>query len=249
MNLKLYNMAVIKTSKGDFYFKPQIVYLGIKQIDKQIAFENLKVVSEIMNKSGLNWGPVFGTLLGIIRDNDFITWDEDIDLYVLNEDKEKFLPLLFDFKNAGFEVIRNWRCGLISIKRNGEYIDFYFVKKLEGNIMCSTGDAFYFDKYFKDTIVWDFKGIKFNIPREYEEFLEFQYGDWKTPVQYCDFEMNVLQKWKMITYLYFVNHIPNWIYYPLFRHHHQQHLDKFKAKCAAKGIMLPDNLSLNNYHE
>ena len=84
-------MAVIKTSKGDFHFKPQIVYLGIKQIDKKIAFDNLKVVAEIMNKSDLKWGPVYGTLLGIIRDNDFITWDEDIDLFILEEDKASYI--------------------------------------------------------------------------------------------------------------------------------------------------------------
>lgn len=120
-------MARIETSKGFFHFIPQTVYLGIKQIDKDVAFENLKVVADIMNKTGLNWGPVLGSLLGIIRDNDFITWDEDIDLYILEEDKEQFLPLLFEFKAAGFDVIRYWRCGLISIKKNGEYIDFYFV--------------------------------------------------------------------------------------------------------------------------
>ena len=61
--------------------------------------------------------------------------------------------------------------------------------------------------------------------------------------------MNVVKKWKMIAYLYIVNHLPDCIYYPLFRYHHQQHLEKFKKKCSAKGILLPDNLSLKNYHK
>lgn len=242
-------MARIETSKGFFHFIPQTVYLGIKQIDKDVAFENLKVVADIMNKTGLNWGPVLGSLLGIIRDNDFITWDEDIDLYILEEDKEQFLPLLFEFKAAGFDVIRYWRCGLISIKKNGEYIDFYFVKKIADNIRCANGDVYFFEKYFQDTIVWDFKGIKFNIPREYEEFLEFRYGDWRTPVKYCDFNMSSCRKWKLIIMLYIKNHIPDFIYYPLFRRHHQQNLEKFKLKCAAKGIELPADLSLKNYHK
>ena len=242
-------MAIIHTAKGPFCFKPQIVYLGIKQIDKKIAFENLKVVAEIMNGHNLNWGPVLGTLLGIVRDNDFITWDEDIDLYVLEEDKEKFLTLLFKFQKAGFDVIRYWRCGLLSIKRNGEYIDFYFAKKIADNIRCTNGDVFYFEKYFQDTITWDFKGIKFNIPKDYEEYLEFRYGDWRTPVQYCDFNMSAYKKWKLIITLYIKNNIPDFLYYPLFRYHHQQHLDKFKSKCKTKGIALPSDLSLESYHK
>ena len=240
-------MAVIKTSKGDFHFKPQIVYLGIKQIDKKIAFDNLKVVAEIMNKSDLKWGPVYGSLLGIIRDNDFITWDEDIDLFILEEDKEKFLPFLFEFQNAGFEVIRHWRCGLISIKRNGEYIDFYFPKLIAEGVRSTIGVAYLFDKYLNDTIVWDFKGIKLNIPREYEEFLEFQYGDWRTPVKYADFNLPFLKKWKMIIRLYIINHLPNFLFWPLFRMHHKKDLEKFKNKCHKKGVELPADISLVKY--
>lgn len=242
-------MASIKTSKGVFHFNPQTVYLGIKQIDKEIAFENLKVVAKIMNKSGLNWGPVLGSLLGIIRDNDFITWDEDIDLYILDEDKERFLPLLFEFKAAGFDVIRYWRCGLVSIKRNGEYIDFYFLKKVGTNIRCAVGEVFFFEKYFQHLTKYNFKGIELSVPEDYEEYLEFRYGDWRTPVQYADFEMDFYHKWKMIILLYIKNHIPDFLYYPLFIKHHQPHLDKFKAKCVSKGIALPDDLSLNYYHK
>ena len=240
-------MAKIETSKGMLYFSPKTIYPGIKQIDKEIAFENLKMVAEIMNSSGLKWGPVYGSLLGIIRDNDFITWDEDIDLFILEEEKEKFLPLLFDFKALGFEVIRNWRCGLISIMRNGEYIDFYILKKIGDGVRSAIGVAYLFEKNVTDMISWDFKGIKLPIPRDYEEFLEFKYGDWKTPVQYMDYEMNSFMRWKTKTRLYIINHLPDFLYYPLFRRHHQKDLNKFINTCRQKGVVIPPTLTLDNF--
>lgn len=241
-------MARITTSKGVLTYRPRIIYPGINQIDKHIAFENLKVVAEIMNQSGLKWGPVLGTLLGIVRDNDFITWDEDIDLYVMEEDKENFLPLLFEFQNAGFDVIRNWRGGLVSIMRNGEYIDFYYMKDLGGRVRCAVGDAFIFEKYLTDTIPWDFKGVTLNVPREYDEFLTFHYGDWRTPVQWLDYEMNAFRRFKLKLLILIKNHLlPDCIYYPLFRKTHQARLDRFLAKCSRKGVVLDGKVSLDAY--
>lgn len=242
-------MSKIITKKGILHYTPQIVYVGIKQIDKAIALENLKIVADVMNQSGLNWGPVLGTLLGIVRENDFITWDEDIDLYIMEEDKEEFLPLLFEFQEKGFDVIRYWRSEIVSIKRNGEYIDFYFMKNLGKNIRCAVGEVFLFEEYLIDTIKWDFKGCQLNIPRKYEEFLEFHYGDWRTPVQYANYKMSILRKWMVIASLYIKNHLPDFLYYPLFRYHHQPSLDKFKAKCAAKGIHFGNEVSLKAYRK
>ena len=43
-------MSIIKTSKGDFMYKNKILYLGIKQIDKVQALENLKLLATILNE-------------------------------------------------------------------------------------------------------------------------------------------------------------------------------------------------------
>lgn len=242
-------MAVIKTTKGNLKYSPMILYPGIKQINKKIALENLKVVSDIMHKSGIKWGPVLGTLLGIIRENDFITWDEDIDLFIMEEDKEKFLPLLFDFINAGFKIARSWRCGLVSIIRNGEYIDFYFMKDLHGGVRCAVGDAFIFEKYLTDVIPWDFKGVQFYIPREYDEFLTFHYGDWRTPVQWNDYGMSWKRKLKLRVMLTIKNHImPDWLYYSKFPKYHQPRLERFREKCRKKGVELSPEVSLEYYN-
>lgn len=133
-------MASIKTPRGRFHYKPRFVYLGIKRINPDIAFDNLTVLVGILEKAGITVSPAYGSLLGIIREKGFIAWDEDIDLFILKEDKDKFLNSLWDMKDAGFELIRDVRVGhLYSVMRNGEYIDFYVMEPVTPEVRTTLG--------------------------------------------------------------------------------------------------------------
>lgn len=238
-------MGKIRTSKGDLKFKSKILYLGIKQIDRDIAFENLKIIADILYKTNIHWGPVFGTLLGIVRENNFIEWDEDIDLYILEEDEEVFKNALWNIKAAGFDIVRYERRGLYSIMRNGEYIDFYVLRKLAPELRFSGGGEFIFERYLKDTTKIDFKGIKIDIPREYDEYLTFLYGDWRTPVQWANFEMSTLQK-LIVKFKYMIkNNLPDFLYFHFIEKHHAKDLEKFKQKCINKGCPIDKDIKLN----
>ena len=130
---------VIKTNRGKYIHEQKVLYLGIKQIDKVQANCNLQLLKSILSKNNINFGFIYGTLLGAIREHDFITHDEDIDLFMLEEYKERFYSCLFLLRENGFEVIRDDRCGLISIMRNNEYIDFYIFKKYKPGIRICSG--------------------------------------------------------------------------------------------------------------
>lgn len=237
-------MAKIQTSKGDFYYSPKTLYLGIKQIDREVAFENLKILMSVLSKKGIGAGPFLGTLLGIVRENNFIEWDEDIDLFILKEQEQLLVDSLWDLKECGFDLVRYERRGLYSVIRNGEYIDFYVMYRIADNLRYSGGADFMFENYLTDTIEWDFRGIPMRIPREYDEFLTFQYGDWRTPVKYADFNMSAFRK-LLVKSVYFIkNHLPDFLYYRLLKKYHKKHLAKFVAKCKRKGIVLPKNIKL-----
>ncbi len=232
-------MKYIQTQLGRFPYKSQFIYLGVKQIDKAIAFENLKTVLAILENKHVRVSVAYGTLLGIIRDGDFIDWDEDIDLCVLAEDAELFKNCLWDLKKEGFELIRSDRCDhLFSIQRNGEYIDFYIMEKITPEIRSDLGDGFFLDKHLVNLISYPFKDISIKIPEEYEEYLRLTYGDWKTPVKYANFNLSKFQILKQRIWAIIKNLPPRPIRMKLLKKHHKKDFDKFLARCKENNINL-----------
>lgn len=229
-------MASIKTPRGRFYYKPFNIYLGIKQIDREKAFQNLKLLLTILDRHDIMVSPALGTLLGIIRDNNFIEWDEDIDLFVLEEDKDKLLNAFWDMKEQGFDLVRVERAGLLySVMRNGEYIDFYIMQKLSPELRGSA-DIFMLEHHLTDLMDWDFKGLTIKIPKEYEEFLELRYGNWRRPVKYANFEMTKWQIFKSKAINVVKSIIPNPIKTKLLKKYHRKNYEKFLTRCDLKGI-------------
>ena len=56
-------------------------------------FKMMQLVKEICNKEKLRFYMIGGTLLGSIRHNGFIPWDDDVDLAMPRKDYEKFLKV------------------------------------------------------------------------------------------------------------------------------------------------------------
>src|ERR1700742_3734835 len=96
----------ILIGEQEFFYKEVQLFHGRKKMDQAISRENLKIFCDIVGRSGITFGIFFGTLLGAIREGRFITHDEDIDIYVLNEQRDLFLSLLYEFKNNQFELAR-----------------------------------------------------------------------------------------------------------------------------------------------
>lgn len=232
-------MAVLKTRRGDYHYKPVTLFLGVNQIKKDIAFQNLKDVAEILNKHNIPVAPCFGTLLGIIRDNDFIDWDEDIDLMVLSENKEELLDSFWDMREIGFEFIRHERCyHTLSVMRNGEYIDFNIMDSVSPELRTDYGGGFFFEKHLTHLIDWNFKGLTVKIPKDYEEYLTFMYGDWRTPVRYIQPNLSSWVKFKRKMMHRAKLMLPLSLRFYLTKRHHTKDLHKFVTKCKTKGIKL-----------
>lgn len=229
-------MASIQTPRGKLKYKPVNLYLGIKPINRDVAFDNLKLLLDILRNNKVLISPALGTLLGIIRENNFIEWDEDIDLFVLEEDKPKLLDAFWDLKDVGFDLVRVDRCGLLySVMRKGEYIDFYIMEKLSPEVRGSA-DIFMLERHLTDLMEWDFRGITIMVPKDYEEFLELRYGDWRKPVKYAVFNMNKLKIFKVKMVNNAKKLIPYRLKRKLLKKYHQKDFDKFMSRCKAKGI-------------
>ena len=57
-------------------------------------FEMLKCLDAICRKNNISYWIDFGTLLGAVRHQDFIPWDDDVDISVLEEDYGRLRDVL-----------------------------------------------------------------------------------------------------------------------------------------------------------
>lgn len=185
-------MKTIVTSAGKkISYKPLPLFRGIQFIDKKLAKDNLLLLKDILDSNNINFGLIAGTILGAVREHDFIDHDEDIDLFVLSEDRQNIIDTLPQICAAGFNVIRYHRTKkLLSIMRNGQYIDFNFYEPYNKDIRCS-GGWLILDRFLTQTTTIDFLGKEFKVPQDYFGYLECAYGkNWRTPVVWNNYQMS-----------------------------------------------------------
>ncbi len=237
-------MKTIQTPRGPYRYKPVYLYVGRKVIDRDVATENLRDLVPVLETAGIRFGPIFGSLLGMVREHDFIAWDEDIDLYILKEEEERFKDALWALRGKGFELVRYDKRGLYSVMRRNEYIDFYVLRPVSGELRHTGGADFIFERYLQDTMPYDFKGITLQIPRDYEEYLTFTYGDWRTPRQEANYHQGKLRILLGRIRNGMKDLIPGCLYPVMVRMHRKKDLEKFLRKCREKGVPVHEKVRL-----
>lgn len=241
------DMAHIKTSKGLLEYESHFLYFGDKVIDKEAMLDNLIILSTYLDKIDINWGPAFGTLIGVVRNDDFQSWKPAFDIYILKEDEERFKDILWLLLDTGFELVRHERRGLYYLKRNEEYIKVFVLHKISSDVRHTGGSDFIHERYLQNTVKWDFKGIQLNVPAEVDEYLAFQYGEnWTTPKQTVFYKLNAVSRICHYSKTWIQDYLPDSIYYWWLLQHRQKDFLKFKTRCEKAGIPLPDNVQLAN---
>jgi phosphorylcholine metabolism protein LicD len=147
----------------------------------EIMFEFYDYMSEDMDI----W-PLFGTLLGIVRNGDLIPHDDDVDFGYLKKDESILVDKLDSIHGTnGFLVIRNEFSNLYSLAKDDVLIDLYEYEKLEHTPVLQQGHRSFYnlmhDELFPLKTI-QFQGKELKCMSDPVKFFERYYGkDWKTP--------------------------------------------------------------------
>jgi phosphorylcholine metabolism protein LicD len=167
---------------------------------KNVAIELLKITIDILNEFNINYFIISGTLLGFVRHNDFIPWDDDIDLMVdntiilkINDINKKYNKTLtfINIENFLFKICFKSKVSKIPTKMYNKYllnktdtynwpfIDIFIYYKSKGNndeLQLGFFNKLWNEENFfplKQTI---FNNININIPNNPDYFLSINYG-------------------------------------------------------------------------
>ena len=144
----------------------------------------LKEAYDVLTSCGAKFWLTGGSLLGAVRDDDFIHWDDDIDMDMLEED---FTPLMYKLKEnliaSGF-IVR-----LSDVKKFPKISFFKYGQKIALGALYKQGrwrtrpiykypaSCFLQEEYI------DFKGMRFRIPSPVDKFLSHVYGNWREVIK------------------------------------------------------------------
>lgn len=171
--------------------------LGLPQMSARTALRNLVDIADTFESRGSTYSLAFGTLLGAVRDGDFIAHDHDTDMEVPVED---FDPrIIRDLVEKGFRLMRSYGYpsdGMeLTLGRGGVQNDLFFVYPRDNQTYVSAyrydlanncGTAEWYD-YESPALDYDwltFKGHRFRAPADPESILAHQYGaSWRVPIK------------------------------------------------------------------
>ncbi|CAH2716890.1 hypothetical protein BACCIP111895_04078 [Neobacillus rhizosphaerae] len=165
------------------------------------GLQTLKHMKEAFAEIGEEFWLDYGTLLGAVREKDFIGHDKDLDIGCFDFDDKKKAELVKVLARKGVKLYKQYEMdGKIfeqAFHFNGLHIDvFYYWNKSEETVWCyfsEIGTKMEFENrpdhqiakgYFTSTVTshfsglmdYEFKGESFKIPTNYHEYLIDNYG-------------------------------------------------------------------------
>ena len=175
------------------------------------ARKMLKDVCGILDNCGIPYTLEGGTLLGIIRENRLLPWDNDIDITVTEEHLDSIIRNKWKFLIRGYRLkIRrtvfekpHFPAGsvrLINVLTTKNFFskgislcDIFVKRKHNDDYFWLVGGSDTVLKSAPSRFYEELKRHKFNnyqylIPLKYDEYLTHRYGDWKTPVKEYDYK-------------------------------------------------------------
>lgn len=144
----------------------------------------LLMVKEVLDAKGITFMPMFGTLLGIIRENGFIKNDHDMDVMIYEEDLLKLIDSIPELDKVGIKFSRCSEPWVYTFVYKSADCDFYPIIKsgFPYSKYIKVLDQYMPKSLFSETEKVEFLGTTFDIPKNPIKILEYCYGkNWRIP--------------------------------------------------------------------
>ena len=186
----------------------------LPRIDPRIStqfYRMLQDIDRLLNKRGIVYWLTAGSLLGAVRHQGMIPWDDDIDIAFFENDIENLLALRPDLEKLGYEIfvqpdylkIFLTNGHRISKEDEGYYpwkypfIDFFPMKQYDEKVSHASErlykhfanqDWFFFTDVSSRLSYTRFGSLIVPIPNNASDYLERMYGQDVWEVAYADYD-------------------------------------------------------------
>jgi len=166
---------------------------------KDVLMQMITSMNKIFEEHNMPYFFIFGNLIGVIRHNGLIPWDDDVDIAMHNDDCIKLMKLHKEFRKAGLgiektnvittQIIKIYPLSEKSVlspiwKFSWPFIDIFSYKdKSEDSIYIRGTDGLNDIQIFKKDDIFPLKpynlyGVDVNIPNKPEKILDQLYPGW-----------------------------------------------------------------------
>lgn len=155
------------------------------QFHVDVARKQLKQFDEYASGLNIEYCMVGGTLLGYVRHGSLMSWDDDIDLLMLDSDILRLWDVI-SLRYDCAQIVRNWEDHsrffdwFARFEKEGIVIDVWPMR-ISGNHIETFIGKFPTDKTFPYQRV-DFAGSFYSIPSDPFYYLDMGFPDWRTKI-------------------------------------------------------------------
>lgn len=158
---------------------------GVRQsgpMDLEAMKENLFEFASVMDSCDIKFLITLGTLVGALREKQFLVHDNDADVMCLWPDYPKMYRVIENMKKRGFHVPEGCPIHDTNFIRHGEKIEVWWFGHVGNQLIYQPRFTLPNPKWYYETTPIQFLGREFLAPKDYDGFLRYVYrDDWRVP--------------------------------------------------------------------
>lgn len=160
-------------------------YFEFGDFNRDDAKYLLSTIKHVFDEHGITFLLMYGTLLGAVRERDFIGHDYDIDIDIFAKDRLKMIDLIPELDKYGVKFTRHSGDAIYTFVYKSADCDIDIIYEARWPLKYRynyTLGSYYPKFYVAETEKIDFLGEMYDVPKNPERFLQYIYGkDWRIP--------------------------------------------------------------------